>query len=449
MNYVIIGNSAGGRGAALEIVNSDPTAQVTIVSEEKHPAYYRPLISHLLARDITEEMVFMEPLNPADQGRVNIRLGVRAEAIDAQAKTVSLENREKVAYDRLLLTPGGKPIVPRIEGLESEAVYQFNTLADVKGIIDFSSRIERVVLVGAGLVGIRAACGLKAIGKEVTIVELLERPLPSILDSQGAQIVRSHLESGGIDIITGTSVNGILTSNGTVSAVLTTDGQKHACQAVIISIGVVPNLNLVGESGLRANRGILVDRTLQTNVADIYAAGDVCETYDPTLGDYTVNANWTSAVEQGALAGRNMAGASELYRGSLATNSLDLLGLPCITMGITNPGNDRFEVISKVRPEGKLYRKLVFKGDLIVGAIFIGEVRGAGAVSRLIRDRVPLGGLKDSILEERRPYVHFLRSLYRDDFEGEIAWRQELWSTEKYKKKFDDERWRQREGIRE
>jgi nitrite reductase (NADH) large subunit len=333
--------------------------------------------------------------------------------------------------------------------LETEGVYQFNSLEDVEKIISFSDNIERAVVVGGGLSGIRSACALRQIGKQVTVVELLDRPLWTVLDSDGAEIVRKHLESQGVNIVTQTSIKEILKSDGGVCGVVTTAGQKVDCQAVILSIGVKPNLDLVDDVGIKVNRGILVDRHLQTTVSHIYAAGDVCETYDPTLEDYTVNANWTCAVQQGKLAGRNMCGEKELYRGSFAINSLDLFGLSCITMGVSNPANGRFQVLSKLKAEREVYRKLVFKGDYIVGAIFIGEVRGAGAVSRLLKDRVPLGGIKDSILEEKRPYVHFLRSLYRDELEDEIPWREELWSTEKYEKKFDDERWRQRESIKE
>lgn len=449
MNYLIIGNSGSGRSAAQEILRCDPKAKVTIISEESSSAYYRPLISHLLARDIAEEKIFMEPFKSEGKQEVNTRLGERATAIDAQAKTVSLDNGEKLSYDRLLLSTGGRPIVPQIERLETEGVYQFNSLEDVEKIIGFSDKTERVVVVGGGLSGIRSACALRQIGKEVMVVELLDRPLWTVLDSNGAEIVRRHLESQGVRIITERRVQRILSTNGRVSGVILSDGQGLDCQAVILSIGVRPNLDLVDNIAIKVNRGILVDRHLQTTVSHIYAAGDVCETYDPTLGDYTVNANWTCAVQQGKLAGRNMCGEKELYQGSFAINSLDLFGLSCITMGVTNPANGRFQVLSKLKTEREVYRKLVFKGDFIVGAIFIGEIRGAGAISRLLQDRVPLGGIKDSILEEKRAYVHFLRSLYRDDLEDEIPWRQELWSTEKYKKKFDDERWRQREGIKE
>jgi len=445
MKYLIIGNSASGRSAAQEILKCDSSAKITIISEEKSPAYYRPLISHLLARDIVEEKIFMEPFNPEGEQEVNTRLGERATAIDAQAKTVSLDNGEKLSYDRLLLSTGGRPIVPQIERLETDGVYQFNSLEDVEKIISFSDKTERAVVVGGGLSGIRSACALRQIGKEVTVVELLDRPLWTVLDSNGAEIVRRHLESQGVRIITERGVRRILSTNGRVSGVILSDGQGLDCQAVILSIGVKPNLDLVDDSGLKVNRGILVNRSLQTSVSDIYAAGDVCETYDPTLGEFTVNANWTCAVQQGKLAGRNMRGGDEVYQGSIATNSLDLLGLPCITLGVANPNGGRFQIVSKTNPGRDVYRKLVFKGDLIVGAIFIGEIRGVGAISRLLQDRVPLGGIKDSILEEKRPYVHFLRSLYRDDLEDEIPWRQELWSTEKYKKKFDDERWKERE----
>jgi NAD(P)H-nitrite reductase large subunit len=447
MKYLIIGNSASGRSAVQEILRCDPVAKVTIISEESSSAYYRPLISHLLAEDIAAEKIFMEPFNPEGEQEVSTRLGKRATEIGARAKTVSLDNGEKLSYDRLLLGTGGRPIVPQIKRLETKGVYQFNSLEDVEKIISFSDNIERAVVVGGGLSGIRSACALRQIGKQVTVVELLDRPLWTVLDPDGAKIVRKHLESQGVNIVTKNSIKEILSSDGDVSGVVTTAGQELDCQAVILSIGVKPNLDLVDDVGIKVNRGILVNRSLQTSVSDIYAAGDVCETYDPTLGDYTVNANWTCAVQQGKLAGRNMCGEKELYQGSFAINSLDLFGLSCITMGVTNPANGRFQVLSKLKAEREVYRKLVFKGDYIVGAIFIGEVRGAGAVSRLLQDRVPLGGIKDSILEEKRPYVHFLRSLYRDDLEDEIPWREELWSTEKYEKKFDDERWRQRERI--
>jgi nitrite reductase (NADH) large subunit len=449
MNYLIIGNSACGRSAVQEILRCHPVAKVTVISEESSFAYYRPLISHLLARDIAEEKVFMEPFNPEGEQEVNTRLGERATAIEAQAKIVSLDNGEKLSYDRLLLSTGGRPIVPQIERLETEGVYQFNSLGDVEKIIGFSDKTERAVVVGGGLSGIRSACALRQIGKEVTVVELLDRPLWTVLDSKGAEIVRRHLESQGVRIITERRVQRILSTNGRVSGVILSDGQGLDCQTVILSIGVRPNLDLVDNIAVKVNRGILVGRHLQTSMSGVYAAGDVCETYDPTLGEFIVNANWTCAVQQGKLAGRNMCGSEEVYRGSIAINSLDLFGLACITVGVTNPNGGRFQIVSKANPGRNVYRKLVFKGDFIVGAIFIGEIRGAGAISRLLQDRVPLGGVKDSILEEKRPYVHFLRSLYRDDLEDEIPWRQELSSTEKYKKKFDDERWRQREGIKE
>ncbi|MFQ6116780.1 MAG: NAD(P)/FAD-dependent oxidoreductase [Candidatus Bipolaricaulia bacterium] len=445
MDYLIIGHGPAGVNAAREILQNDPQGKVTLISKEGWPAYSRPLLSHLLAGEIAEERIFLN----LEGLQVVVKLGVEARELNPTLGRVYLADGEELPYDRLLLAVGGVPIVPQIEGIEGRGVYGFNSLDDIKRIGGEIAEKERAVVLGGGLIGLQAAWALRERGLEVTVVEILEQILGSILDREGAEIVARHLEAHGVQFRCRRSVQKIDSSAKGVTSVLLDDGERIGCGAVIVATGVRPNLELVRNTSIKTARGIIVDSLLQTSLPGVFAAGDVAECYDPTWGEHRVNANWTNAMEQGRIAGRNMCGHATEYRGSLAMNSLTFYGLPCITMGLTRPPASCQEV-SRADPHRGVYRKLILKDNRIVGAILIGEVRGAGAINWLLREGLDLTriGDKGEILDEGKEYINLLKDLRREALqgrEGEIAWRKSLWMEERYEKRIDEERWRERE----
>lgn len=449
MDYLIVGHGPAGISAAREILKNDPRCRMTLISKEGCPPYSRPLLSHLLAGECPEERIFLN-LDKLQDGRVTLKLGVAVQRLDPASKRVLVANGEELPYDRLLLAVGGVPIIPPIEGLEGEDVFGFNSLDDLNRIRSGVARGERAVVLGGGLVGLQAAWALRERGMEVIVVEILEQILGSVLDREGAGMVARHMETHGVRLRCGNSVQKINRSEaGKVSSVLLDDGERIECGAVIVATGVRPNLELVRATPIRTAEGIIVDSLLQTNLPGIFAAGDVAECHDLAWEQHRVNANWTNAVEQGRVAGRNMCGLTTEYRGSLALNSLSFCGLPCITMGLTRPPNGYREV-TRIDRKRSIYKKLVLKDERIVGAIFIGEVRGAGTVGRLLRERIELSGIADKreILNEGREYIRLLKNLRREALrgkEGEIAWRRSLWMEERYEKRIDEQSWRERE----
>ena len=190
--------------------------------------------------------------------------------------------------------------------------------------------------------------------------------------------------------------------NGDIKAVKLDSGKALGCSLIIVGKGVVPNIDLVKESDIKFNEGILSNEYLQTNVCGIFTAGDVCESFDLTLGQHTVNALWPVAIEQGKISGQNMAGEKVKYEGSPGINCIEFFGLPVISLGIyrTKEGEVGFEELKKSDIKSNLYKKVLLKNNLIVGAILVGEIKNSGVLLRLMRERVDVRTVKDKLLSE-------------------------------------------------
>lgn len=449
MNYVIIGNSAAAVGAIESIRTIDQKGSITVVSEEKEHVYSRPLIAHYLAGDVTEERM---PYRSADfyiNHDIKTYLGIKVTGLDTSARSLQLEDGTAVDYDRLLITTGSKATIPPIKGLELDGVSTFQTYADASKIKSRLAPGIKAVVIGAGLIGIRAAYGLQEAGAEVTIVELLPRILSRVLDEQGSEMVKSILERGGIRVLTGRSVAELTGDSGGVKSVVLHGGEKLDCSIVIVAAGVAPNVDIAKNTPIKINRGILVNEYFQTNLSDIFAAGDVAETYDIPRSGSMVNANWPNAHEQGRYAGRCMAGEMVQYPGSLGMNSVSFYKIPVVSLGIFDPaaeGIDGCDIKIRQNPDQNIYQKLVFKDNRLKGAIFIGDLGYCGAVKDLIKDQSLVGVIKDSILEEKYQLYGFLRKKRQEKLEGKnISWPETYSSTQPYVKRFDEESWTERE----
>jgi len=454
MRYVIIGNGPAGVGAAEAIRNVDAHGEITIVGEEPYHVYSRPLIAHYVAGEVTEpEMAFRPPDFYQSKGIV-ARLGVKATGLDVANRTVTLSDGSSLTWDRLLLATGSVQTFPPIPGADLPGVCDFWTLDHARAVL---ARVQAArskgqvtaVVVGAGLIGLQAAHGLHSAGAKVIIIELLPYILSRVLDKEGAMLAQSILERGGIEVRTGQSVARIEgdTEQG-VTGVVLSNGQHIPCSLVIKATGVRPNLSLVKGTPVKTGLGIVVDEGLQTTVPGIYAAGDVAETRDLAREDACVNANWPNANTQGRLAGLNMAGERTPYPGSLGMNSLPIFGVPVFSLGIVDPGGDDGYRIA-VRRGQDIYQKLVFRHNRPVGGIFIGEAPDVGLVNDLIQKQIEAGVVRDTLLGQRQGAYLFRRSLVHEKMQGlNLPWKESLSDTQPYEKRFDVEKWREREQDR-
>ncbi|MHB1127045.1 MAG: NAD(P)/FAD-dependent oxidoreductase [Bacillota bacterium] len=410
MSYVIIGNSAAAVGAVEGIRQVDRTGPITIISQEPYHTYSRPLISYYLSGKVDEEKMHYRSRDFYQRHNVETMLACEATGIDVSNCQVVLDDARRVKYDQLLIATGGKPFIPPLQGLDKKNVFTFIKLDDVKKIQELAGKGRRGIIIGAGLIGLKAAEALNILGVELTVVELANRVLSAILDEEAAGIVQGHLESKGIQFQLETTVEKIIGED-SVSGVVLQNGQQLPCDFLIVAIGVVPNTGVVRDTQVKVNRGIVVDERMRTNVDCIFAAGDVAEGYDVIYGAQRVLPILPGAYCQGETAGKNMAGQVTVYAGGFAMNSIGFFGLPMATAGMIRPDSEDYEVHVFADAGQKIYRKIVLKDNVLSGFITLNRIDRSGILTGLIRDRVNVEVFKDRLLEEDFGYIDFPQEL--------------------------------------
>ena len=413
MNYVIIGNSVAAVGAIRGIRNIDPQGNISVISRERHIAYGRPLISYLLGGLVTEKRMAYLPEDFYEKNRVNLLLGSEVVGVNSDKKQVKLAGGDTLPYDRLLIATGGDPFVPPIEGLAGkEKVFTFTTWDDADKLKGISHDIGRVVVIGGGLIGLKAAEGLHLLGKQITIVELADRILSNAFDRPAGRIVAKKMKANGIDVITEDTVVRIEGEGPVINGVTLKSGDFIPCDTVIVAIGVRPAAGFLKGSKVEVNRGIVVDDRMETNVPGVFAAGDVAEAKDFFSGQKNPMPIWPDAYIQGDIAGVVMAGGEKSYSGGVAMNSLELFKVPTISMGISNPVDAKeFEIFTYQDLENSQYRKIVIKGNLLVGAVLVGNVERAGIFAGLIREKMDISSIRGSLLASDFGIIHLPREI--------------------------------------
>lgn len=403
--YVIIGGSAGGIGAVEAIREVDPAGELVVISNEPVPQYSRPMISEYVSREATLDTMKYRKDEFWANNKVKTLTGKTATKIDYTKKQVILDDgKETVSYDKLLIATGGKPFVPRMEGGDKEGVFTFTELSSAEGIEAKAEKIKSAIVIGGGLIGVSASEALVKRGIEVTLVELKESILNLILDKTASDIAEKVLTDAGVTVITGQTVQRILGRKDkpeSVGSVVMTDGTEIHCDLVVVAIGVIPRTDLVKDTPVKINRGIIVDRTMQTSIPDVYACGDVAEAYDFLIDQKRLLPLWPLAHLGGRIAGYNMAGKKAEYEGGTVMSSLKYFELPVIAVGTVNPENvDDYEVLVELKPEKTVYKKILLKDGKIVGFIFLGDIEKAGIFFRLLKNHVDVSKIKDALLSE-------------------------------------------------
>jgi len=421
MKYLIIGNSAAAVGAVEAIRRNDKGNPIIIISDEPHHVYSRPLISYLLAGHTKEDKMYYRDENFYKENNVETVFNKKVTGVDTKKKQVILEDKKKIDYDKLLLATGGTPFIPPIKGKNRKNVYTFTKWSDAEEIMKISKKVQKAVVIGAGMIGLKAIEGLNAIGIDVTVVELAPEVLSRALDKDASRIVQRKMEEAGVEVITNNEVVEITGKGNTATGVVLRDKKKIKCDLVIVAIGVIPNTGFIKESGIKINRGIVVDERMETNVKGVYAAGDVVEALNMLTNEKMPIPIWPLAYRQGSIAGDNMSGGTLVYKGGFPMNSIEFPGAPTISLGIIDPRGEGYESLIKNDSKNGNYKRIIIKNERLVGAILVGDdVDRAGILTGLIKEQKPVTAFKDKLLDRNFGFVHMPKEYRREKLEKAI-----------------------------
>ncbi len=379
MRYVIIGNSAAAIGAVEGIRSIDKEGAISIVSKEPYHTYSRPLISYLLCGQTDRERMKYRPDTFYKDNGCEVFLGTACEKIEKETQTVTLSDGSEIPYDRLLLATGSSPAVPPIDGLDKvQNKFTFMSLSDAEALEKALNPDSRVLILGAGLIGLKCAEGIAGLSGSITVVDLADRILPNVLDEDAAAIVQKQMESHGVSF---------LLSDGAArfenKKAFLTSGKEIEFDILVVAVGVRPQTSLLCDLGADAKRGIMTDKHQQTAFENIFAAGDCTVSRDITTEQNKILALLPNAYMQGHCAGTNMAGGEAVYDSAFAINAAGFFGLHLVTAG-------SYDGEAFVEKSENAYKKLVVKDGLLKGFIIIGDVARSGIYTSLIRNQTPL-----------------------------------------------------------
>ena len=390
MKHLIIGNGIAGINAAQSIRALDGEAEIVMVSDERFPPYSRPMISQVLDGSQPHEKLPLYSEDIYKSLHITPVMGQRVAALDVDTRSVRLADDTRIDFDRLLIASGADARKLKAEGMVLENIFYMRTEAHVRQQLTAIAGAKQGLVLGGGLVGFKAAYGLLKRGLRVTMLITSGYPLSMQVDEVAGRMIMNELQAHGLTVKVGVSVAGF-EGNGRVARAVLDNGEQLPCDLVIIGKGVRPSLDFIPRDRIDVDLGIVVDETLQSSVPGIYAAGDTAESIDIARQERWVNAIWPEAAAQGRVAGLNMAGRRVRYPGSLSRNVMRVYDLDVMTAGYANPGKEEgFRLVSTGGEDQGYYRSLVFRDEMLVGAVLINRIEQGGVLRALIENRIPV-----------------------------------------------------------
>ncbi|MBQ7170810.1 MAG: NAD(P)/FAD-dependent oxidoreductase [Clostridia bacterium] len=407
--YVIIGNGAAAVGCIEGIRSLDGEGGITVISEEARPVYCRPLISYYLEGKTDPERMKYRPDGFYEENGCRALYGRRAAAINPEKKTVSLDDGSSLPYDALCVAAGSRPFVPPFAGLETvKRKFTFMTLDDALALEGALTPDARVLIVGAGLIGLKCAEGILARVGSVTVCDLADRVLSSILDGDSAAPVQAHLETRGIRFLLGDTAVRFEENRAYMK-----NGDTADFDLLVLAVGVKANAELVKDAGGRVNHGVVINEKGETSLPDVYAAGDCAEGYDASLGANRVLAILPNASLQGRTAGVNMAGGDAALDNAIPMNAIGFFGLSVMSAGVCDG-----EMTTE--REGGAIKRFFVKDGLLKGFILVGALERAGIYTSLIRERIPLDTVDFELTKKTATSLIFSPEIRRQKFGGVV-----------------------------
>ncbi|ACK41476.1 MULTISPECIES: NAD(P)/FAD-dependent oxidoreductase [Dictyoglomus] len=365
--YLIVGNGISGINTAEVIRERDKEGRIVVISRERYPYYSRPQLIEFLAGNITIDQLPFYPEEWYKEQNIEIHYDENAIKVDTQRK-ILITDKNEYSFDKLILATGAIPFKPNIENINAEGVFTLRNIDDALSILSYIKEKERVILLGCGLLGLETGRALSQRGLKIIGLEFFPRLLPRQLDEEGAKILQNIIEKKfSFEFYLGVKAQKIIGSK-RFEGIELEDGRKIMGDMLIVSAGIIPHIEVAKNSGIETNKGIIVNNFMETNIENIYAVGDCAEHNGRIYGIIP------ACMEQSEVVGRNVTSEKVEYKGTLPFNSLKVTGVDLTSIGEIEP-KDNCEVFVKKDEERGFYRKLIFRDNMILGAILLGNKR--------------------------------------------------------------------------
>ncbi|WP_424017946.1 NAD(P)/FAD-dependent oxidoreductase [Halorientalis pallida] len=397
-SHVIIGDGIAGSSAAETIREQDPDADITVVTEEGEALYNRILIKEFAKGKLPEAPISIHEEDWYAERDIDLELNTVVTGVDTDEKVVTTHESGEIEYDKLLLATGGTPTQLPVDNSDAEGIHHFWTFQDARAIREHADESDTGIVVGAGLLGIdlAAICGAQDI--EAHYLMRGNRWWRYALSLEGAEIIHDALEANGVTPVFDSGVDHFTTDDdGVVTGAVDPNGEEYEGEFVGVAIGLNFNTEFLRDTDIELDDGIVVDEYMQTNVEDVYAAGDITRFYDTILDDYTQNGAWGSAKEQGAVAGENMVADDEAEEFRwVSSYSITHFDFPFLSFGHPTLGDDHAER----KYSDTEWRRLAFKDGKLVGGVLIGDLAPQSKYKQLIREEREVADQKEVLLEQ-------------------------------------------------
>jgi len=430
--YLIIGSSHAGLTAAEEIRVHDAEGSLTMLTMEDCLPYSPTILPYIIEGKVEEKLIYLRDEKYFQEKNINFLKGKKVVNIDAKASKVSLADGREIAYEKLLVATGGNPTVPPVPGLKEANYLVLQTMEDARKINEAAKNAKHAVVMGTGLVGMHAA---EALGKKGLQVELIRgrrrAVLPNYFDSDAGKLIHQVFLDNGINCDLDKHVKEVESANGKSKVVLDS-GEALETDLLVVGTGVKPRIDFLGDSGIQADKGILVDNMMKTSVENVWAAGDVAQAADFYGKEKVLTGILPDASDQGKIAGLDMAGdkavnlafdeiggqAALSYRGGVSMNTFNFYGNKSFSVGLSLANEeDGYEIDKMSLPTSCMYQKLVFDGDFLVGAVGINVTLDPGILVNIIRLKIDL---KDKKAEFASNPLDMSRRIMWDSWRGAI-----------------------------
>lgn len=410
MNILIIGNSAAGVSAVEAIRKHDQTSTIVQLSDEQQSLYSRCLLSYYLSNAISRTGLQYRDEDFHQRMHVQLHAGKRAVGIDSKRQQVTCNDGTIYPFDKLLIATGSSAKLPDNVPKGISGVCVLRTIDDADIIKKKISHVRSAVVLGGGLIGMKAACALHDCELKTKVMVRSNRVLSQMIDTEASQILINQLMNSGIEVLTQTDIVEIQSTGNHLRAVKTEQGEIIPCELLIVAKGVQPNTELIQDTDIKKRWGIETNPFLQTNHENIFAAGDVAEAFDIATEEHTINALWTSAVQQGRIAGLNIIGKTTPYNGTVGMNSLNINNIPLISYGITFPKDvSKYQILAEHRNWNNMYKKVVLENHRIKGVILLGKIDNAGVLLSLLQHKVDVSSFEDELLSDQFGFGTLIR----------------------------------------
>lgn len=398
--YLVVGASHAGLEAVTAIRHWDAEGSLTVLSREAHRPYSPTILPYVVSGRSRPERVALKDAAWFDARKVDLRCGEELVSIDTAGAVARTASGMEWRYERLLLATGAAPAVPPVHGLADVRFHVLRTLDDALALRDAGAGAATAVVLGAGLVGLHAAEVLAKAGARVAVVERQAHALPGYLDAPAAGIVEAAFRDRGIALMTGRTVSSVQGRDGRPVSVTLDDGATLPVDLLLVGTGVRPATGFLDGSGIAVGQGVLVDDAMRTNVADVWAAGDVAQARAFFGAAPIVNGILPDAVEQGRIAGMAMAGDPALkpYIGGLPINTFPFFGRHAVSVGIAGEDDPSVEIHRRLDVRAGLYSRLSLKDGRLIGVCTVGMPIDAGVMWQLISRRVDLAPVKQDFV---------------------------------------------------